>query len=608
MVKKIVCVLLTACVAVTYTGCSAKTPSTGIQNTSSLQNNTAVDDTSGENQTAKLDADKMFSESDRDNEYTGGYQITLSDGKIESNCDTLLVSDSTVTIKSAGTYIIIGSLSDGQITVDAGDTDKVRLVLNGVEITNDSTAPIYVRQADKVFITLAFDSKNTLSMKGQYQAIDENNIDSVIFSKDDLTINGEGELAISAESGHGIVSKDELAICSAILNVTAQSHAIAGKDSVKIADCTLNLKSGKDGIHAENADDVSLGFVYVEDGDLDIVSDGDGISAAAVVQIQDGNINIKSAGGFENAPEKQKADDFFRGADRMAENFYNQTADTVSSKGIKSDTGIVIDGGSFIIDSADDAIHSNGNIELNGGKFSINTGDDALHADNNVTVNSADIDIAESYEGIEGLTIDINGGNISVISSDDGLNAAGGNDGSGFGGGMQAMEPSSDAYIKISGGSLNINAQGDGVDSNGALYVSGGETYIDGPESSGNGALDYDGTAEITGGVFVASGELGMAQNFGSKSTQGAMLIGISGRGGDEIILSESEYNVILRYNPSKNYNSILISCKEIEAGKTYTLTSGGSTQTIEMTDLLYQSGVNNSTAMNGGGRFNRKP
>lgn len=115
------------------------------------------------------------------------------------------------------------------------------------------------------------------------------------------------------------------------MNVTAQSHAIAGKDSVKIADCTLNLKSGKDGIHAENADDVSLGFVYVEDGDLDIVSDGDGISAAAVVQIQDGNINIKSAGGFENAPEKQKADDFFRGADRMAENFYSQTADTVSS-------------------------------------------------------------------------------------------------------------------------------------------------------------------------------------------------------------------------------------------------------------------------------------
>ena len=347
MVKKIVCVLLTACVAVTYTGCSVKTPSVGIQNTSSLQNNTAVDNTSGENQTAKLDADKMFSESDRDNEYTGGYQITLSDGKIESNCDTLLVSDSTVTIKSAGTYIIIGSLSDGQITVDAGDTDKVRLVLNGVEITNDS---------------------------------------------------------------------------------------------------------------------------------------------------------------------------------------------------------------------------------------------------------------------IEGLTIDINGGNISVISSDDGLNAAGGNDGSGFGGGMQAMEPSSDAYIKISGGSLNINARGDGVDSNGALYVSGGETYIDGPESSGNGALDYDGTAEITGGVFVASGELGMAQNFGSKSTQGAMLIGISGRGGDEIILSDSESNVILRYTPSKNYNSILISCKEIEAGKTYTLASGGSTQTIEMTDLLYQSGVNNSAAMNGGGRFNRKP
>lgn len=607
MIKKIACILLTACVAVTYTGCTVKTPSAGIQNTSSLQTDISVD-TPAENQTAKLEAEKMFSDSDRNAQYTGGYEIVLSDSKIESSCDTLLISGSTVTVKSAGTYIISGSLSDGQIIVDAGTEDKVRLVLSGAEIANDSSAPVYVRQADKVFITLAEGSKNTLSMTGQYQAIDENNIDSVIFSKDDLTINGTGELEISAESGHGIVSKDELTICSASLTVTAPSHAIAGKDSVKAADCTLNLNSGKDGIHAENADDVSLGFVYIEDGTLNITSDGDGISAAAIAQIQSGNFNIVSAGGAENASEKQNTDDFFRGADRMAAASYSESTDTVSCKGIKSDTGIVINGGSFIIDSADDALHSNGNIELNGGEFNISTGDDALHADNNVTVNSAEIDIAESYEGIEGLTIDINGGDISVVSSDDGLNAAGGNDGSGFGGGMQAMETDSDAYIRITGGVLYINAQGDGVDSNGALYVSGGKTYVDGPENSGNGALDYNGTAEITGGVFVAAGAMGMAQNFGSQSTQGAMLIGISGNGGDEIVLSDSDSNVILRYTPSKSYGSILISCKEIEAGKTYTLSSDGSTQTVVMTELLYQGGVNNGAGMNGGGRHNRMP
>lgn len=208
----------------------------------------------------------MFSDSDRDAQYTGGYEIVLSDSKIESSCDTLLISGSTVTVKSAGTYIISGSLSDGQIIVDAGTEDKVRLVLSGAEIANDSSAPVYVRQADKVFITLAEGSKNTLSMTGQYQAIDENNIDSVIFSKDDLTINGTGELEISAESGHGIVSKDELAICSASLTVTAAKSRDCRQGRVKAADCTLNLNSGKDGIHAENADDVSLGFVYIEDG------------------------------------------------------------------------------------------------------------------------------------------------------------------------------------------------------------------------------------------------------------------------------------------------------------------------------------------------------
>ncbi len=193
MIKKIACILLTACVAVTYTGCTVKTPSAGIQNTSSLQTDISVD-TPAENQTAKLEAEKMFSDSDRDAQYTGGYEIVLSDSKIESSCDTLLISGSTVTVKSAGTYIISGSLSDGQIIVDAGTEDKVRLVLSGAEIANDSSAPVYVRQADKVFITLAEGSKNTLSMTGQYQAIDENNIDSVIFSKDDLTINGTGEL------------------------------------------------------------------------------------------------------------------------------------------------------------------------------------------------------------------------------------------------------------------------------------------------------------------------------------------------------------------------------------------------------------------------------
>lgn len=210
------------------------------------------------------------------------------------------ISGNIITISKEGTYVLSGALSEGQIVVDA-DSAKVQLVLDNVDITCASSAAIYVKNADKTFITLAEDSENILMNTAEYEAIDDNNIDAVIFSKDDLTLNGKGTLTINSEYGHGIVSKDDLKLVSGTCNITAKKHALSGKDSVRIAAGTYNLTSGKDGIHSENVDDDEKGFVYIASGDFTIESTGDGIDASYVVQIDDGDFEITAGGGAENA-------------------------------------------------------------------------------------------------------------------------------------------------------------------------------------------------------------------------------------------------------------------------------------------------------------------
>ena len=218
----------------------------------------------------------------------------------ENAASGMYISGNIITITKEGTYVLSGALSEGQIVVDA-DSAKVQLVLDNADITCASSAAIYVKNADKTFITLAEGSENILMNTAEYETIDDNNIDAVIFSKDDLTLNGKGTLTINSEYGHGIVSKDDLKLVGGTYNITAENHALSGKDSVRIAEGTYNLTSGKDGIHSENADDDEKGFVYIASGDFTIESTGDGIDASYVVQIDDGAFDITAGGGAENA-------------------------------------------------------------------------------------------------------------------------------------------------------------------------------------------------------------------------------------------------------------------------------------------------------------------
>ena len=506
-------------------------------------NETSSGSTSTDSSAQGIDVSNMFSDRDKEIGYDeeNSTVIKLSDDSTTCDSDAVQISGNTVTIIDEGTYILSGTLTDGMVIVDAEDTDKVQLVLDGVDITSAESAAIYVREADKVFITTASDSQNTLTNGGTYTAIDDNNIDAAIFSKSDLTLNGAGSLTITAKAGHGVVSKDDLVLTSGTYQIDAASHGLSGKDSVRIASGSYTIVSGKDGIHAENADDTSLGFVYLADGTFDITSDGDGISAGNWLQADGGVYTVKAGGGSENV---QKSDGEWQfGPGQQTESTDTTEEDTVSMKAIKAAGELILKGGKYSLDSADDTIHSNANITISDGEFTLASGDDGIHADSATTISGGTIDITESYEGIEGLSIDI----------------------------------------------------------------TGGETYVSGPTNDGNSALDYNGTGTVTGGIFIAAGSSGMAENFGDSSTQGVMMVTVNSQAaGSAVSLSDSSGNELVSWTPEKEYTSVIISCPEITTGQEYTLTTGSDTTQITMDSIVYGSGSGmGGNPGNGGGPGN---
>lgn len=571
-------------------GCSRRANQNIQENTESLsyQNNSIVE----------IDISDMFSARDKEIGYPEeeSVSVVLSDEGTVCESDAVIVEDKRITITKEGTYVLTGNLTDGMVMVETKDTDKVQLVLNDVNISNSESAALYVFSADKVFVTTVAGSENTLENGGNYIAIDESNIDAAVFSKSDLTFNGEGKLTVTARAGHGIVSKDDLVFTCGTYEIISADHGIAGKDSVRIANGSYKIISGKDGIHAENAEDTNLGFVYLADGTFQITSEQDGISAGSWLQAENGVYTITTGEGSAGAGTSNVQEHMQKRmpAERnFEENFEEATEeDSESIKGLKAGTQMVLKEGTYTLDSQDDSLHFNGAINIRGGTYKLSSGDDGIHADTNVLILGGSLDITQSYEGIEGLSIDITGGEINVQALDDGINAAGGNDGSGFGGPGPGDDPfatTEGAYICISGGILHINASGDGIDSNGDITVSGGETYVSGPVNDGNAALDYNGTATITGGVFAAAGASGMAQNFGNSSTQGVIMVNSNMQeAGTQISLTDSSGTKLLSWSTEKEYSSVIVSCPEIKQGETYTLTAGTAQESITMDSLVY--------------------
>ena len=381
----------------------------------------------------------------------------------------------------------------------------------------------------------------------------------------------------------GIASKDGLTIASGTIAVASADDGIRGKDYLIVDDGDITVNAGGDGLKSDNADDAALGYVSIENGVIRVTSGGDAITAETGVSVKAGQITLSSGGGYQASLD----------------------ADT-SAKGIKGVASVEIDGGTFVIDSSDDAIHSNDSIVINGGTFELATGDDGMHADATLTINGGDTSITHSYEGIESAVITINGGNIHLVSSDDGLNVAGGSEGSGMGqppapggrpgrpggAGQDTFTYTGEQYLYINGGYVAIEAAGDGIDVNGTIAMTDGVVIVNGPIQQMNSALDYDAFFNITEGFLVAAGSSGMAQAPGAASTQNSLLLNFNGtlQAGTLVHLQTSEGQEVLTFAPAKQYQSIVFSSPTLVSGSTYDVYyDGSSTGTAQ--DGLYQGG-----------------
>ena len=563
-----------ALLACSISGCSFDSFSKTATETSSESSSSATEIT-------YLNADDMFTDCDKEVGYDEdtATAITLSDDASSCDSSSVSISDNTITITDEGTYLLTGSLSDGQFIVNADDK-KVQLVLDSVDINCDTSAALYVKAADKVFVTLASHSENTLSNTNDFVAIDDNNIDAVIFSKDDLTLNGSGTLTVTAKYGHGIVSKDDLVITSGTYQITAAKHALSGQDSVRIADGILTLNAGTDGIHSENTDDDTKGFIYIANGDISITADSDGFDAEETLQVDGGNIEVAAGDDGLHAD----------GDLIITDGTINVTK---SYEGLEGMTVTVEDGNISVV-SSDDGINAAGDGTSEESSQSgtppekpdgSDSTEDRPEPPNGFDKNDTSSADSNSDSNTNSKPADLPDGNGGPGGGNGGPGGGnGGPDGSngGLGGGME--EATDYNLIQISGGKIYINASGDAIDSNGNLTVTGGEIYVDGPTSGGDGALDCSGTALISGGTVIAVGSSGMAENFDSSSAQGSMITTVSDSmiTGD-ITLTDSEGNTIVSYSPSKEYSSVVISCADLKEGETYTLVAGDTSTSVSL-------------------------
>ena len=669
---RLLCIALCACMALN--GCS----STSLPDDTLSSEQEEMDDSVSSSE----DSAYTYSDYELDDSFDrqSAASITLSGSTAQSNGSGVSINNATVTISKEGCYLINGELEDGQIIVDAGDSDKVQLVLDNASIHCSTGSAILVRNADKVKVTLAADSENELSDGTEYQT-DDDNPDAALFSKDDLVINGSGSLTVQGNYKHGIAGNDDLVITGGRLTVNSLSHALRGKDSVAILDGTFVLTSQKDGIQASNTEDSTKGWVQIDGGNFTIQSSGDGIQAETNLSIYDGSFTITSGGGAVNGADhtENRGGGFGRPGGNRPDSANGQTSPkmpsqpaeggqtpsempsqpaeggqtpsempsqpaeggqtpsempsqpaegeqsssgnesdyselifdpddfddtstadsdtTVSTKGIKAGNALLIQQGTFVIDSADDAIHSNYSVTIDGGSFQLSSGDDGIHAEAYLNINGGTTTIAESYEGLEATQIHISGGTTQVSSSDDGLNATGGSsfelvDGllvlkdisssdteQTFGGRGGMFEVEDNCDITISGGNLTVTtSNGDGIDSNGSLNVSGGTVLVFGSSSGGEGALDYTGSSSISGGTLVALGSSGMAQSMEPDDSHATLMVTWDEvqPAGTRLTLCTQQGEILCSLQSTNSFQTAVISTDSLSAGQEVSLYTGG--------------------------------
>lgn len=567
--------LLTAC----STEASTTTASSDVSTTEATVESTLISDSS-------------YSESN-------STAITFSDQTITVDGSGAAADGSILTITQPGTYILSGTLSEGQVRVETVDEADVQIVLDGATITNSTGAAIYVKSANSATITLAEGTTNTLSDGETYTFEDsEDEPDATLFSKSDLILNGTGTLVIDANYAHAIKGKDDVTIAEGTYDITSVGDAIKGRDSLFISSGTFTIVAGADGLQSTNEEEEGKGILTIESGTFTITAAADGIQAATNLQILGGDFTITTGGGSANSSTTSEAWGTWGAPTEEAAT--TTTEETTSAKGLKATGSLAISGGTFVLDTSDDALHTNDTIQITGGDFTIASGDDGIHADNTVTIDDGTIDINQSYEGIEATKIILNGGKITLTATDDGINAAGGNDASAVSGrpGENTFTSTAEGagLLTINGGTLVVNASGDGLDSNGSIEMNDGTVVVNGPTDSMNGTLDYDSTFNMNGGTLIGVGSSSMTQSPSSTSAQSFLFTSSIPLAADEAIqITDPDGEVILTFEASKTGQSLVFSSPELVNGSAYTITTGGTVSGDSAT------GIYEDTSFSGG-------
>lgn len=526
---------------------------------------------------------------------------------------------SVVTVTNAGTYIVSGTLTDGQLIVDTADEGKVTILLNGVSLSCPAGPAVYVKSAPKkVVLSTVEGSVNILSDGTGYVVPDEEQTEgevypnACIYSCEDLDLEGAGELHIHGNADKGINTKDDLKIKSGTVIVTSVGVGIRANDSLEMSGGTVTIVAGGDGIKTANVETEGKGYLTVEGGSLYITAKGDGLSAATDLTVSGGNLVLtttdtdgvvleESAGNSTGSTGGGFGGGFGGGrpGGMMGESSADKAA--ISAKGLKAAKNLTVSGGKITIVAQDDGIHSDTDVYITNGTIYIRAADDGVHAEKELTVSGGILTVAQSYEGLEALHINILGGTNRITASDDGANATNGEGGGmmggpgggrpgGMGGWWGQSSGSNDSttsaetpVLTFAGGYSVFNAAGDGIDSNGNIVISGGTVIVYGPTDNGNGPIDSgDGNYSVTvsGGTLLAVGSNGMAE---SAENAGQAVLAASWRSGglsagETIGIVDGDGKVLAAFELPKAIQSIVFSSADLTAGATYSIVGGGST------------------------------
>lgn len=505
---------------------------------------------------ADIDAmDFEYTERDRDASYDEAQAtvLELGSGIVTGAGASYDEGDASFVIEREGTYLLRGEVSDTQVRVAVGDQQKVQLVLDDAVLSASDRPALFVEEADKVFVTLAEGSHNSVS-GGQADGVD-GALNGAIYSKADLTFNGNGALAVEGqgENCHAIASKDDLVITGGSYDLKAPGNGLHGKDCVKVCDGVFSIEVEGDGVKSSNDEDAARGFISIDGGAFTVKAGDDGFDAQHYFRVTDGVIGL---------------------------------------------------------DAADDGFHCESDGAVQGGSITLKAGDDAFHSEYVLTIEGGSVTVEDCAEGYEAQEVYVNGGTSVITAQDDAVNASAADDGSSdeaakaHGGPSQGAAPGAQegCILQVNGGELTVYAGGDGLDSNGSLEVNGGIVLVSGPATGADGALDYETEATVNGGTVLAVGPAAMACGF-TGGTQGSALVDIQGEAGVPVALASADGTLLAEFTPTNAYQTAVVSSPSLAVGDTCTVFSGSST--VEAT-IAEASAGNGRGGFGGSGRGGR--